>query len=340
MSSQPSAKHAIVNVMSVDVEDYFQVGAFENDIPRSRWEHLPLRVEANVDRILALMADTGVHGTFFTLGWVAERFPAMVRRIAEQGHEVASHGYDHVRVTNQTVGAFLADIRLTKAILEDVTGQQVIGYRAPSFSIGPKNPWAFDAILEAGYRYSSSVYPIRHDHYGFPNAPRFAQYVRPGLLEIPVTSVRAFFRNWPAAGGGYFRLLPYAISRWALRRVNDVDRKPTMFYFHPWEVDPEQPRIAAGGAKSRFRHYLNLHKVEPRLRRLFTDFLWDRADHVFLSPPSSSEAPPPPREDALLLDPDAQPEVIAPEFDRVDIDASGRVHAVEPESVRKSRSAA
>jgi len=294
--------HAIVNAMSVDVEDYFQVGAFEKDVARSRWDSMPTRVEGNVDRILELMADANVKATFFTLGWIAERFPEMIRRIVDQGHELASHGYEHIRVTNQSVGAFLADIRLTKAILEDLGGQEVVGYRAPSFSIGPTNPWAFDAIVEAGYRYSSSIYPIRHDHYGFPNAPRFAQDVRPGLLEVPVTSVRVLFRNWPAAGGGYFRLLPYHVSRWALRRVNRADRKPTIFYFHPWEVDPEQPRVQAGSRKSRFRHYVNLHKVEPRLRRLFRDFRWDRADRVFLSTPSGEDVTPHQREASMLLD--------------------------------------
>lgn len=273
----------IVNAISVDVEDYFQVSAFAPHIGRSAWDSYECRVERNIERVLALFADAGATGTFFTLGWIAERYPAMVRRIADAGHEIASHGFAHERATAQTPAAFLADIRLAKAILEDVAGQDVRGYRAPSFSIGAKNPEAFEAIAEAGYRYSSSVYPIRHDHYGMPDAPRFAFESRPGLLEIPVATVRLFGRNWPAGGGGYFRLLPYALSRWSLRRINSQDRAAAMFYFHPWEVDPTQPRIDGIGAKTRFRHYLNLDRMAPRLSRLLRDFRWSRADRLFLA---------------------------------------------------------
>jgi polysaccharide deacetylase family protein (PEP-CTERM system associated) len=195
---------------------------------------------------------------------------------------VASHGFAHERANAQSKSAFLADIRLAKAILEDVTGNEVAGYRAPSFSIGTANPWAQDAIAEAGYRYSSSIYPIRHDHYGVPDADRFAHEARPGLLEIPIATVRLAGRNWPAGGGGYFRLLPYCVSRWSIARLNRVDARPAMFYFHPWEVDPDQPRVKAS-AKSRFRHYVNLHRTAPRLARLLRDFRWSRADRVFLS---------------------------------------------------------
>jgi len=195
---------------------------------------------------------------------------------------LASHGYEHHRATDQGYGEFLADIRLAKAVLEDIAGQPVRGYRAPSFSVGPDNDWAFDCIATAGYRYSSSVYPIRHDHYGVPDGPRFAHEVREGLLEVPVATVRVLQSNWPAGGGGYFRLLPYRVSRWSLRRVNAVDGRPAMFYFHPWELDPGQPRVAGPGAKARFRHYLNLEHMAPRLRRLVADFRWDRADRVFL----------------------------------------------------------
>ena len=177
---------------------------------------------------------------------------------------------------------FLVDIRLAKAVLEDVTGHNVKGYRAPSFSVGPGNPWAFECIAKAGYRYSSSVYPIRHDHYGVPDAPRFAHEPSAGLLELPVATVRMFDVNWPAGGGGYFRLLPYPISRWSIRRINSVDGKPALFYFHPWELDPEQPRVKNASAKARFRHYLNLGRVEPRLKRLLQDFRWNRVDQVFL----------------------------------------------------------
>jgi polysaccharide deacetylase family protein (PEP-CTERM system associated) len=243
---------------------------------------MPCRIEQNIDRILALLSETNVKATFFTLGWIAERYPELVRRVAQSGHELASHGFSHQRATEQRRDEFLADICLAKAILEDVSGHSVEGYRAPSFSIGPSNPWASECIGEAGYRYSSSVYPIRHDHYGVPDAPRFAHETSAGVLELPVATVRMFRANWPAGGGGYFRLLPYTVSRWSIRHINTVDGKPAMFYFHPWELDPDQPRVQGPGAKSRFRHYLNLKRTEPRLRRLLADFCWDRVDRVFL----------------------------------------------------------
>ena len=274
---------SIVNTMTIDVEDYFQVGAFADRIPRDAWDSYACRVERNVDVILTLLADAKATATFFTLGWIAERYPAMIRKIADAGHEVASHGFGHERASAQVREAFLADIRLAKAVLEDVAGREVTGYRAPNFSVGRATPWAFDCIAEAGYRYSSSVYPIRHDHYGEPDAPRFAHEVRPGLIEVPVATVRMFGGNLPAGGGGYFRLLPYALSRWSIRRVNVVDRMPAMFYFHPWEVDPAQPRVDGIGAKARFRHYVNLRRMEGRLRKLLGDFRWGRVDQVFLN---------------------------------------------------------
>jgi polysaccharide deacetylase family protein (PEP-CTERM system associated) len=282
MNAQAAAD-PIVNALTVDVEDYFQVSAFAAHIPRSTWDTQPCRIEANIDRILALLADRKVSATFFTLGWIAERYPALVRRLVDGGHELASHGYEHLRASDQGYGAFLADIRLAKAVLEDIAGREVSGYRAPSFSIGPANFWAFDCIAEAGYRYSSSIYPIRHDHYGAPGAPRFPYQVREGLLEVPVATVRVLRSNWPAGGGGYFRLLPYRVSKWSIRRVNAVDGKPAMFYFHPWELDPTQPRVKGPGATARFRHYLNLGRTEPRLRSLLADFRWDRVDRVFLN---------------------------------------------------------
>ncbi|MCL2345573.1 MAG: DUF3473 domain-containing protein, partial [Desulfobulbus sp.] len=219
--------------------------------------------------------------TFFTLGWIAERHPGMVRRIAAAGHEIASHGYGHERASDQTPDSFYADIHVAKLLLEDLAGCEVRGYRAPSFSIGEKNPWAFECLERAGYRYSSSIYPIRHDHYGMPDAPRHAHRIGQ-LIEIPPTTLRFFNRNWPASGGGYFRLLPYPLSRWMIRRVNDVDRLPAVFYFHPWEIDVEQPRIAGIDAKTRFRHYLNIERMEPRLHRLLADFSWGRMDDLFL----------------------------------------------------------
>jgi polysaccharide deacetylase family protein (PEP-CTERM system associated) len=272
---------SIVNALTIDVEDYFQVSAFEPHVRRSEWDAMECRVERNVERILALLADANVKATFFTLGWIAERYPALIRRLADAGHELASHGFRHERASAQAPGEFLADIGLAKAILEDATGHDVHGYRAPSFSVGASNPWAFDAIAEAGYRYSSSVYPIRHDHYGMPDAPRFAHEVRPGLLEIPVATVRVLRKNWPAGGGGYFRLLPYRLSRWSIRQINERDRQPAIFYFHPWELDAEQPRIPGVDAKTRFRHYLNLHRTAPRIACLLRDFRWNRVDAVF-----------------------------------------------------------
>jgi polysaccharide deacetylase family protein (PEP-CTERM system associated) len=206
----------------------------------------------------------------------------VVRRIVDGGHEVASHGFGHHRATDQGHALFLADIRLAKIILEDITGVEVKGYRAPSFSVGAGNLWAFDCIAEAGYRYSSSVYPIRHDHYGMPDAPRFAHQVRPGLVEVPLTTVRLFERNFPAGGGGYFRLMPYAMSRWLLRRVNQRDGASAIFYFHPWEIDPAQPRIPGIDVRTRFRHYVNLNRTKARLARLLQDFAWSRVDDVFL----------------------------------------------------------
>ena len=283
MNTRDAAGGAIVNALTIDVEDYFQVSAFAAHIPRASWEGLPCRVERNVDHILELLAAADVRATFFTLGWIAERYPGLIGRIVDGGHELASHGYEHFRATDQGYGQFLADIRLAKAVLEDTSGCPVKGYRAPSFSVGPKNKWAFEAMAEAGYRYSSSVYPIRHDHYGAPDAPRFAHEAFKGLLELPITTVRMLRSNWPAGGGGYFRLLPYRISRWSIRRVNAIDRQPAMFYFHPWELDPEQPRVEGPGAKARFRHYINLERMDPRMRRLLADFKWDRVDHVFLT---------------------------------------------------------
>ncbi len=269
------------NALTVDVEDYFQVSALAPHIPRSDWERTPCRVQRNVERILDLLAESGSQATFFTLGWIAERYPELVRRIAGAGHEVASHGYGHRRATEQNPADFLEDIRRAKTLLEDIAGAAVKGYRAPSFSVGEANPWAFDCIAQAGYRYSSSVYPVRHDHYGAPNSPRFP-YRMSGVLEVPVATARVANANLPAGGGGYFRLLPYALSRSLIRRVNAVDRQPAVFYFHPWELDPQQPRVAGASVKTRFRHYVNLHRTEGRLRRLLHDFRWGRMDGIFL----------------------------------------------------------
>lgn len=277
-----NTENTIVNALTVDVEDYFQVSALAPYIPRANWDRMQCRVERNVDLILRLFADANAKATFFTLGWVAERYPDLVRKIASEGHELASHGYGHLRASDQDPRQFYQDIASAKKLLEDLSGQKVRGYRAPSFSIGYSNPWAFDSILEAGYEYSSSVYPVKHDHYGMPDAPRFPYRSRPRLVEVPVTTCRVFNRNVPAGGGGYFRLLPYAMSKWLIGRVNRLDQRPAMFYFHPWEVDPGQPRIKEANAKAKFRHYINLSRTESRLRRLLADFRWGRVDQVFL----------------------------------------------------------
>ncbi len=273
----------LLNALTIDVEDYFQVSAFAPYIRRDDWDARECRIEGNVERILALLAERGVQATFFTLGWIAERYPQLVRDIAAAGHEVASHGYGHERASDLDRAALVADVTRAKRLLEDLTGQPVLGYRAPSFSIGTRNLWALDVLADAGHRYSSSIYPIRHDHYGMPDSPRFAYRVGgSGLLEIPATTVRFGNRNWPSSGGGYFRLLPYAASRALIRRVNRVDGEPAVFYFHPWEIDAGQPRVAGIDAKTRFRHYVNIPRMQSRLRSLLADFRWGRMDRIFL----------------------------------------------------------
>ena len=273
---------AITNALTIDVEDYFQVSAMAPYIGRGEWDQRECRVERNVDRILALLDQHATHATFFTLGWVAERYPQLVRRIVSQGHELASHGFGHQRASDLSRADFSADISRAKRLLEDVGGVVVRGYRAPSFSIGKGNLWAFDCLRETGHVYSSSIYPIKHDHYGMPDAPRFAHTVAGGLIEIPVTTLRMGSRNLPSSGGGYFRLLPYALSRWMIRRVNAVDGMPAIFYCHPWEIDAAQPRVAGIDLKTRFRHYVNIGRMEQRLGALLTDFRWGRMDEIFL----------------------------------------------------------
>ncbi len=272
----------LTNALTIDVEDYFQVSAMAPYIRRDDWDSRECRVERNIGRILELLAGHDSRATFFTLGWIAERYPHLVRDIAKGGHEVASHGYGHQRASELSPDAFRADVDRAKKLLEDIAGAEVKGYRAPSFSIGQGNLWAFDELARSGYRYSSSIYPIRHDHYGMPDAPRFAHRVPAGLLEVPVTTLRMGGRNLPSSGGGYFRLLPYAMSRWMIRRVNRVDRQSAIFYFHPWEIDPGQPRVAGIDAKTRFRHYLNIPRMENRLEALLGDFRWGRMDDIFL----------------------------------------------------------
>jgi polysaccharide deacetylase family protein (PEP-CTERM system associated) len=272
----------VINGMSVDIEDWYQVGAFERVIPREHWNTLESRVEANCERVLALFAAADVQATFFILGCVAERCPATIRRIAEAGHEIASHGWDHRRVFTLDAAAFAADLARTRATLEDIAGQPVIGYRAPSFSIDARNPWAHRVLADQGYRYSSSVAPVVHDHYGWREAPRFGFRPVAGcdLIEVPVTTAEAAGRRIAAGGGGFFRVLPYAFSRWAVRQVNRDEHRPAVFYFHPWEIDPGQPRVAGAPWRSRLRHYTNLKGMEAKLARWLGEFRWGRMDEL------------------------------------------------------------
>jgi polysaccharide deacetylase family protein (PEP-CTERM system associated) len=278
----PETASRVVNAMTVDVEDWFQVQAFAGIISRDSWETLPRRVEANTEAFLQMFADAGVKATFFTLGWVADRHPALVRRIVAEGHELASHGYWHQLAHNQTEAVFREDVGRARRVLEEVGGVAVHGYRAPTFSINRRNPWAFDVLADEGYTYSSSLFPIKHDLYGMPDAPRFAHRVAGGrLTEIPMTTVRAGGRNLPCSGGGYFRLFPYGLFRAGLRRFNRHDGAAGVFYTHPWEIDADQPRVSAAPVMSKFRHYVNLSRTKARIVRLLQDFAWDRMDRIF-----------------------------------------------------------
>ncbi len=282
MKHSPIAAAPVINGLSVDVEDWFQVGAFENVIERSDWDDLSLRVEDNVVRILDMFDEADVKATFFTLGWVAQRHGPLMRRIVEAGHELASHGYDHARVFTFNQKEFGEDIRKAREILEDASGASITGYRAPSFSIDQRTPWAYVELAQQGYAYSSSVAPVAHDHYGWRDAPRFAFRPLPGadLIEIPVTTAMLGGKRVAAGGGGFFRVLPYAFSRWAIRQVNREEGRPAVFYFHPWEIDPDQPRVPGAPVKSRLRHYTNLKKMAPKLRDLVGEFAWGRMDMI------------------------------------------------------------
>lgn len=272
----------LTNALTIDVEDYFQVSAFAPYIERTAWDAIDCRVEKNIDRIIELLEEKNTKATFFTLGWIAERFPSMIKRIVAEGHEMASHGYGHARVSDLTKEDFYQDVSRAKNILEDIGGEKILGYRAPSFSIGSENLWALEILVKTGHRYSSSIYPVKHDHYGTPDAPRFLYESYEDLLEIPPTTVRFFERNLPASGGGYFRLFPYALSKWLLQHVNNKEKKSAVFYLHPWEIDVDQPRVQGLDMKSKFRHYINIRLTEKKLNRLLHDFKWDRMDRVFM----------------------------------------------------------
>lgn len=282
MGARTADAAAPVNGLSVDVEDWFQVGAFETVIDRNEWDGLAMRVEANCAAILDMFDEAGVKGTFFTLGWVAQRRPEMMRRIAAAGHEIASHGWDHARVFTLNAKRFAYDLSETRKLLEDLTGQKVHGYRAPSFSIDARTPWAHEVLAEQGYLYSSSVAPIVHDHYGWREAPRFAFHPVKGspLIEIPVTTAEIAGRRIAAGGGGFFRVFPYGVSRWAIRQVNNRDGRAAVFYFHPWEIDPGQPRVTGAPLRSRLRHYTNLDRMQGKIAQLIGEFRWGRMDEV------------------------------------------------------------
>jgi polysaccharide deacetylase family protein (PEP-CTERM system associated) len=291
----------MLNALTIDVEDYFQVSAFEHCVSRDCWDSYALRVESNTTRILDILDEFETRATFFVLGWIAEKCPYLVKVISRRGHELASHGYCHERVYNQTRKEFREDIRRSKAIIEDLSGERVLGYRAPSYSLSMDTLWAYDELLEAGYHYDSSVFPIRHDLYGIPDWPRFPFSVEKGsdgiwrplrkqqsanskkfinvqsnvtclFTEIPITTLSVAGKNFPIAGGGYFRLFPYPFTSWGLRQINRREKRPFVFYMHPWEIDPAQPRMKVASAKSRIRHYLNLHRTEERFKRLLADF--------------------------------------------------------------------
>ena len=274
----------VVNGLSVDVEDWFQVGAFEGVIDKDDWDSLDCRVDRNCNLILDMFARLDVKGTFFTLGWVARRHGPLMRRIVAEGHELASHGWDHARVFTMDQQLFARDLERSRKALEDAAGMRITGYRAPSFSIDHRTPWAYMALHEQGFEYSSSVAPIVHDHYGWRDAPRFAFRPLPwsGLVEIPVTTALFAGKRLAAGGGGFFRVLPYAFSRWAIRQVNRQERRPAVFYFHPWEIDPNQPRVPHAPMRSKLRHYTNLSVMADKLEQLIGDFAWGRMDMIAL----------------------------------------------------------
>jgi polysaccharide deacetylase family protein (PEP-CTERM system associated) len=275
----------IVNAMSVDVEDYFQVSAFDRVVSRADWHGFESRVVRNTHRLLAFFHEHGVHSTFFVLGWVADRFPALVREIAGLGHEVASHGFHHQLIYGLAPEQFREDVRRAKAVVEDAAGRAVAGYRAPSFSVVKSTLWALDVLIEEGYRYDASIFPIHHDRYGIPDAPRHIHRIKRAageIVEVPGSTVRVGHANLPIAGGGYFRLLPYAWTKWGINRVNTIDQEPVVFYLHPWEIDPGQPRMSVGRT-TRLRHYTGLDTTLSRMARLVSDFRFDSIQSILNS---------------------------------------------------------
>jgi polysaccharide deacetylase family protein (PEP-CTERM system associated) len=273
---------AVVNAMTVDVEDYFHVSVFDGILPRTEWDRMESRVVPNTERLLGIFEEARVRATFFVLGWVAERAPALVRSIASCGHEIASHGYAHRLVYDMTPVMFREDVRRSKTVLEDASGVAVQGYRAPSYSITPRSLWALDILIEEGFQYDTSIFPIHHDRYGIPVSPRHAyrlQRQNGSIVEAPASTAQWGAFNFPVAGGGYFRILPYHWTRWGIDRINRAEGRPAIFYIHPWELDPNQPRLRVG-LLSTFRHYRNLDQTESRLRRLLQDFRFTTVHNV------------------------------------------------------------
>lgn len=269
--------------MTVDVEDYFHVSAFEDVISKNNWDSLECRVEQNTFRLLDLFAQYNVKSTFFTLGWVAERCPALIKEIVNQGHELASHGYSHKRALGMSASEFKADVQRSKNILEDLSGQPVFGYRAPSFSVKDDNAWVYEILKELNFEYSSSTYPIEHDLYGVPNWPRFKYLRDEGIIEIPIPTIRKNGVNTGIGGGGYFRLYPYWMSRNRINSYLQEEKQPYSFYFHPWEIDPDQPRVKGASLKSKIRHYINLSRMENKIEQLLQDYKWDTMRNVYIN---------------------------------------------------------
>lgn len=276
----------MLNAVTIDVEDYFQVAALAKWAPTDSWDTHPSRVERNTEKALELMEQRGIKGTFFVLGWVAERQPQLVRKIHELGHEVASHGYSHQLVYNQTQEVFRDETERSKKLLEDITGEQVLGYRAASYSITKDSLWALDILAECGFQYDSSIFPVRHDRYGIPDAIDVPHKLRTPsgyeLTEFPITTLKLFNYKLPVAGGGYFRLFPYSFSKWALKRVNKSQKQSFVFYLHPWELDPDQPKFPATGL-SKFRHYNNLDVCSKRFENLLDAFEFTTVESILKS---------------------------------------------------------
>ncbi|MDO6705901.1 XrtA system polysaccharide deacetylase [Photobacterium sp. 1_MG-2023] len=268
--------------MTVDVEDYFHVSAFSSMIQKKDWgKRYPIRVDYSTRKVLDIFEAHQIKATFFILGWVADACPALIRDIASRGHELACHGYAHDKANQLSRHAFFQDVSRSKFLIEDIAGKYVQGYRAPSFSIDPSNLWAFDILKQLGFTFSSSTYPVRHDHYGCPDWPRFLHTRQEGIIEIPIPTRQIFGTNIPIGGGGYFRLYPYALSKQLIRGFTDQYQQPFCFYFHPWEIDANQPRIQQASFKARFRHYLNLAQMVPRLHRLLNDFHWTTISEAY-----------------------------------------------------------